>query len=224
LQAVLNRPDKEQLVIKLHEEGKTIREIAQQAHMSFKDIGTIIRRIDGQEDNIETKDLKNKSKETRALYLFLHGKRPIDVAIELDLSSSEVENILQEFWVLNQLDELACTYLGIRNHIDLFLRLFHIMKKNKLINQKDIKTVLKYANDLPSLENKFRDLANIVLDLEIKKKELKNTLMQQNAQLFDLVQTITQYQNTIDSKKHQLMKMDTQLAVPRHKSGKALAR
>jgi hypothetical protein len=224
LQVVLNRRDKEQLVIKLHEEGKTIREIAQQVHMSFKDTGTIIRRIDGQEDDIETKDLKNKSKETQALFLFLHGKRPVDVAIELDLSCSEVENILQEFWVLNQLDGLACVYLEIRDHIDLFLRLFHIMKKNKLIDQKDIKTVLKYAHDLPSLENKFYDLANIVLDLEIKKKELKDTIMLQNAQLFDLGQVINQYQNTIDSKKHQLMKMDIQLAVPRHKSGKALAR
>jgi hypothetical protein len=222
LQIVLNRRDKEQVVIKLHQEGKTIREVAQQVHMSFKDIGTIIRRIDGQEDYDIEKDLKNKSKETRALYLFLHGKRPVDVAIDLDLSSSEVENILQEFWVLNQLDELACIYLEIRNHIDLFLRLFHTMKKNKLINQRDIKTVLKYAHDLPSLENKFHDLANIVLDLEIKKKELKNTITQQNTQLFDLGQIIHQYQNTIDRKKYQLMKMDTQLAVPRNKSGKAL--
>jgi hypothetical protein len=96
------------------------------------------------------------------------------------------------------------------------------MKKNKLINQKDIKTVLKHAHDLPSLENKFYDLANIVLDLEIKKKELKNTIMQQNTRLFDLGQVINQYQNTIDSKKNQLMKMDTQLAVPRNKSGKVL--
>ena len=96
------------------------------------------------------------------------------------------------------------------------------MKKNKLINQKDIMTVIKYAHDLPSLENKFRELANIVLNLEIKKKELKNTIMQQNTQLFVLGQVINQYQNTIDSKKCQLMKMDTQLAVPRNKSGKAL--
>jgi hypothetical protein len=85
--------------------------------------------------------------------------------------------MLQEYWALNELGELALVYLEIKNHLDLFLRLFHILKKNKLINEKDIKTVLKYATDLPSLENKFRDLANIVLDLEIKKKELKNTLM-----------------------------------------------
>ena len=95
------------------------------------------------------------------------------------------------------------------------------MKKNKLINQKDIMTVIKYAHDLPSLENEFRDLANIVLDLEIKKKELK--ILSCSRMLNYLIgQVINQYQNTIDSKIHQLMKMDTQLAVPRNKSGKAL--
>jgi hypothetical protein len=41
---------------------------------------------------------------------------PVDVAIELDLSSSEVENMQQEFWVLNQLDELSLAYLEIKNH------------------------------------------------------------------------------------------------------------
>ena len=152
----------------------------------------------------------------------MQGKRPVEVAIELDLSSSEVENILQEYWVLTNLDELALVYLEIKSHLDLFLRLFHIMKKNKLINRKNIKIVLRHATDLPSLENRFRGLANMVLDLEIKKKELKNTIIQQNAQLFDSGQVINQYQNTIDSKIHQLMKMDTQLAVPRNKSGKAL--
>ena len=60
---VLNRRDKEQLVIDLHGQGKTIREIASAAHLSFSDIGTIIRRADGhdKESDIEPKDLKNKS-------------------------------------------------------------------------------------------------------------------------------------------------------------------
>jgi transposase len=85
----LNRRDKEQLVIKLHQEGKTIREIASAAHLSFSDIGTIIRRADGhdKDSDIETKDLKNKSKDTQALYLFSIGKTPLEVAIELDLTT-----------------------------------------------------------------------------------------------------------------------------------------
>jgi hypothetical protein len=203
---VLNRREKEQLVIKLHQEGKTIREIAFAAHMSFGDIGKIVRRIDGRTKVDDDFDLNDKSKTTQALHLFKIGKKPIDVAIELDLSSSEVENMLQEFWVLNQLDELALVYHEIKNHLTLFLRLFHIMKRNKMINQKDLQTILKHtAHDIPSLENKLYRFANSVIDLEIRKKEM-------NAQLFDLGQAITQYHNIIDSKKLQLMKMDKQLA------------
>ena len=54
MQVILNKKEKEELVVKLHQENKTIRQIAEIVHMSFKDIGAIIRRIDGQtnEDNI----------------------------------------------------------------------------------------------------------------------------------------------------------------------------
>ena len=65
---VLNRRDKEHLVIKLHQEGKTIRDIASAAHMSFGEICKIINRIDGRDndDGVEAKiDIKNKSRETK---------------------------------------------------------------------------------------------------------------------------------------------------------------
>jgi len=58
---VLNNNEKEQLVIKLHQDGKTIRDIASIAHMSFSDIGKIIKRIDGDDDM--GSNLSNKSKE-----------------------------------------------------------------------------------------------------------------------------------------------------------------
>ncbi|MGH9975151.1 MAG: hypothetical protein ACRD8Z_04860 [Nitrososphaeraceae archaeon] len=51
------------------------------------------------------------------------------------------------------------------------------------------------------MENKHRSLANTVLDLEIRKKEL-------NAQLNDTVQLINQYQNAIEIKKEQLLRMN----------------
>ena len=201
MQVILNKKEKEELVVKLHQENKTIRQIAEIVHMSFKDIGAIIRRIDGRaNDNNEI--YFNKSKATQALHLFKNGKKPIEVAINLDISASEIEDILQEYWVLNQLDELALVYHEIRNDLDLFLRLFHLMKKNKLINQKDIQTALRYAAfDLPSLESKIRKLTSDVLDLELGKKDLNNTIILQRAQLSDLCQVITKYQNVIDRKK-----------------------
>jgi hypothetical protein len=193
LQVVLNKKEKK-LVAKLYQDGKPVRVIAQQAHLSFGSIGKIIRRINGLDnDESMSNDMEGKYKETQAMNLFLHGKRSVDVAIELDLPSIEVENIVQEYWVLTKLDELALVYLEIKSHLDLYLRLFHELKKTKLINQKDIKVILGYAADLPSLENKFRSLANTVLDLEIKKKEL-------NVQLTDLAQAINRYQIVIDNK------------------------
>jgi hypothetical protein len=195
LQVILNKKEKEELVVKLYQDGKPMRDIARQAHLSFGTIGKIIKQMNRSENSeVESNDMSGKSKSTQALNLFLNGKRAVDVAIELDLPSIEVEDILQEFWVLNNLDELALVYLEIKNNLDLFLRLFHELKKSKRTKQKDIKTILKYAADLPSLENKFRSLANTVLDLEIKKKEL-------STQVIDLAQVINQYQSVINSKK-----------------------
>lgn len=210
MQVVLNRRDKEQLVIKLHQEGKTIREIASVAHLSFTDIGSIIRRIDGKVD--DGVDLKNKSPETKALSLFSSGKKPIDVAIELNLSASEVQNILEEFWVLNELDELALVYLEIKNHLTLFLRLFHIMKKNRLINQKDIQTVLRYAAfDLPSLENRIQQSTSDVIDMEWKKKRLVDEVIRLNSYLSQLKKLLKRHKMEIELKKDIISNLDQQL-------------
>ena len=62
---VLNKYDKEELVTKMHTEGTTMRDIASVVHMSFGDIGKIIRKIEGQASNNNDIDLSNKSKQHR---------------------------------------------------------------------------------------------------------------------------------------------------------------
>ncbi len=67
--------------------------------------------------------------------------------------------------------------------------------------------------DLPSLENKPQNLTGgDVIELEWKKKDLNNTIILWNAQIADLGQTIVQYQNAIESKKQQLMRMDKRVS------------
>jgi transposase len=198
---VLNRRDKEQLVIKLHQEGKTIREIAQQIHMSFKDIGTIIRRIDGQEDETEPKELKNKSKDTQALYLFSIGKTPLEVTIELDLTTTVVHEIQEEFWALNQLHELNFVYDEIKTFLPSFLKLFHCLKNNKMLSEKHISDALRYVgNDLPKLTDRVQCLSNDVINLEDQKRNLLDKLILWNGQLYDLGRAI-------DIKNQQLKRM-----------------
>jgi hypothetical protein len=205
LQVVLNRRDKEQSVIKLHQEGKTIREIASSAHMSFGDIGSIIRKIEGQNEEVKTKDIKNKSKDTQALFLFSSGKKPIDVAVELDLSASEVHEMQEEFWALNQQYELALVYGKIKNILPSFLKLFQSLKEFGMLNEESLSNFLKYAGqDLPELTYRMQQLANEVIDLESKKKLSIDAL----AQLSD---TLSWYHNNIELNKQILSDLDKKI-------------
>jgi DNA-binding Lrp family transcriptional regulator len=200
---VLDKKEKEQLVIKLYQEDKPIREIAQQAHLSFGTIGKIIRRINGEENNkVISSDVNNKSKATQALNLFLHGKRPVEVAIELDLSASEVQNMLEEFWALNDLHELAFVYNEIKTFLPLFLKLFHCLKERRMLDEKHISNILRYVGtDLPQLTDRVQCLTNDVINLEGQKRNLMNKLILWNAQLCDLGKAI-------DIKNQQLKRMD----------------
>jgi hypothetical protein len=190
MQAILNRRNKEQLVIELFSQGKNIRQIAAAAHLSFGDIGSIIRKMDGpdSEDRLAgTKDIKNKSKDTQALFLFSCGKKPIEVAVELDLTASEVHDILEQYWALNDLHELALVYNEIKAYLPSFLQLFRCLKKSKMLSEKQISNILKYiGDDLPKLTDRVHCLHNDIINLEDKKRDAINQLILWHAQLDDV--------------------------------------
>jgi hypothetical protein len=190
MQAILNRRDKEQLVIELYSQGKTIREIAATAHLSFSEIGSIIRKIDGRESEDEiagNKDVKNKSRETKALWLFSNRKKPIEVAVELDLTATEVHDIQEEYWALNDLHELALVYDEIKAYLPSFLQLFRCLKKTKMLSEKQISNILKYiGDDLPKLTDRVHCLHNDIINLEDKKRDTMNQLILWHVQLDNL--------------------------------------
>ena len=94
-------------LLELYKQGKTIREIAQEVHISFVNIGCIIKKekgdIDAYESTEQQKGNNNVSTDTQAFKLFLEGKKPIEVAIKLDLGADEVNRLHQQFWRLERL-------------------------------------------------------------------------------------------------------------------------
>jgi hypothetical protein len=56
----------------------------------------------------------------------------------------------EEFWALSDLHELAFVYDEIKAFLPSFLKWFHCLKKNKMLSEKFISEILRYAgNDLP---------------------------------------------------------------------------
>jgi DNA invertase Pin-like site-specific DNA recombinase len=86
----MNSEEKKNLVIQLHQEGKTQRDIAKTAHISVRDISRIIRKLEG----IPSEE---KSIETKALDFFHQGKKPIEVAVGLNLNAQKTSKLHKDY-------------------------------------------------------------------------------------------------------------------------------
>ena len=89
---VLTRIQKEKRVIELREQGKTIREIAEDVHTSFAAINSIIKKHTGEDKDKE----KTLSKDTQAIKLYSQDKTPVDAVIELDVHPEEAKRVYRE--------------------------------------------------------------------------------------------------------------------------------
>jgi len=214
---VLNKFEKEELVIKMHQDGKTIREIASAVHMSFGDIAKVIRRIDGptnddSNNNSNDIDLSKKSTSTQALYLFENGKKPIDVAIQLDIPYSEVEDLQQEYWALKNLDDLACMFIDIKSDLTPFVKLFRLLEKNRMLGEKHVLKFIKYADEeLPALEYRCHKLGSDAVDLQITKKQLGIEVAALSSHIFQLEKIQKQYQMDIQQKRQIMSNLNRQI-------------
>jgi hypothetical protein len=96
------KDNKRDRVIDLYKEGKNMREIAKDVHMSFSVIGKIIRESNGQ---IEPKPEKLIT--TRAFSLFEQNRSLVQVTMELDLNPTEAEKIHESYLRLKGLDKVV---------------------------------------------------------------------------------------------------------------------
>jgi transposase len=107
--SIRTRQERERLVLDLYNQGKTIREIAKEARMSFRDIGAILNKAVEekkteeikQQDNVDSKKNQNQEQQlslsAQAYKLFSDRKTPLEVAISLNLRESEATKFYREY-------------------------------------------------------------------------------------------------------------------------------
>jgi DNA-binding CsgD family transcriptional regulator len=171
---VLTRSEKEELVIQLYEEGKTIREIAKEVHMSFGPIGKIIGKVSG--DNSKDSNSEHTvSKETEALKLFQEGKAPVEVATILDISSDETEDLYLGYLRLKNLHDFVLIYKELKYHLPSFIKLYRMLRIAG-IREEDTVDLIKDTKQIPFLRNTFWDLTNENTNLQEQNNNLQSGL------------------------------------------------
>jgi transposase len=158
---LLSRKEKEKLVIKLANEGKTTREIAKIVHISLKDIGKIINRETGDAEGLskeeiekkKQKQLKSLSPYARAFQMFRENKTLSEVVIELDLDANTVLDYHGDYLRLVRMDGLVKIYQNLKDDFPLFFHLYKRIKKEGLNNQ-DITELLQDKQRLKDMEKR----------------------------------------------------------------------
>jgi transposase len=205
--SIMTRQERERLVLELYIQGKTIREIAKEARMSFRDIGDILNKavkektegIKQQNDNNDAEESKEQEQQQRlslsaqAYKLFSDRKTPLEVAIALNLRESEATKFYKEYWKLKQLHNLNIVYEETKGDIDPFLKLHKLSKANGL-GVKQVVNLLQIANnDLLAVEKRFKRLRNEISMLQFRKHALERNLYQLNNQIVSTTKLLTSY-------------------------------
>ena len=199
---MLTRQEREQAVLALYNQGKTIREIAKEIRMSFRDIGTVLKKEEKEnerqkrqlENNIASSssdnDQRDTSSSTQAYKLFSQAKTPVDVAIELNLSEKQVTKFYREYWKLKGLYKLNLIHDEIKDDIAYFAKLYRLSKAAGKSAEHVVHLLNISNNDLFALEAKYKKLQENVdvleskeLDANINLVELKSQIQNANMRL-----------------------------------------
>jgi hypothetical protein len=173
---ILNKAEKEKMVIELAYQGKTTREIAKQVRISLRSIGQILNKVTGDdvanEDAEKQRRLKKLSPYAQAFRMFKDKKDLADVAIELDLDAPTVLYYFGDYLRLLGMGSLVNICKELKGDLPLFLHLYRRIKKEGLGKQ-DITELLKTQLRLLDLRKKVDLYNNHIWDLHAQKLRLE---------------------------------------------------
>jgi len=129
----------EEHVVRLHKEGKTMREISKIVHKNFTYIGAVLKKRFPEEYT----DSCPMNRETQALKLFTKKRTPTQVAIELGSSTDETEKFYTNFWRLEGLYELYTIYKEYTRNLREFLHFLNQLRDRKVTTRRGFNKVLK---------------------------------------------------------------------------------
>jgi hypothetical protein len=175
---LLNKFEKEEKVIELHKQGKTIRQIAPIVRMSFRDISKIIKAYERKirlqakrKESNQSNQPKKSPISTQAFKLFNDGKKLTDVAIDLEIPARKALKLWSQFLRLERMENCYEFYQEHSYDIPILLSINNFMKRNNVFG-KDITNVLRQAKDVTNLNQTYSNLKTEINSLEHKRMNL----------------------------------------------------
>src|ERR687897_3478614 len=153
----LNKFEKRDLVIKLHNEGKTYRDICSIAHVSPRDIKQIVKKYELNLENSKRRKENNQEPMTKklslssqAFTLFKEGKKLDEVKVLLDIPFKKAKTFWKQYLESTKMEDCYQFYEIWQNDLPILLPITNFMKRNN-VSGTNIANVLRTANDVINL-------------------------------------------------------------------------
>jgi len=202
--------DKEGCIVDMLQRRYGWKQIMKECHVSPSTISSVKKKVFGSTEDDTPKSATQISKETQALKLFKEGKKPLDIAIELDLAPDSVFLIQKKFYQLIGLDEFNRAYEQINGNLGPFLQLINSMNRFGM-NVRQILDAVKYGNALPHLVNLHSMLSNEIQFLESYRHNMNSQLNSMANQIEDYKCSLEYSANEYEQKRNELLVLDYQI-------------
>jgi hypothetical protein len=234
---MLSNVEKEKLVIDLYyNQRKNVRQIAQEARISFRDIADILKKkeaaavngdgsgngngirvaMDNQQQQMGNSSSQSSQKSIQAYKLFREGKKPVEVAIQLGLSEKEATRFYTEYWRLKRLYNLYHVYQESKGDLSYILKLCKLAKRQG-ITADNIEWFVNMVNigtyNIPDLQKQYAKLKDELEFIDHQKVVSKTELDNMNNQISILRRTMYQLSATCNDKRNEISYLQNQIQI-----------
>jgi predicted XRE-type DNA-binding protein len=185
----LTREERIRRVLEHHNQGMGTREISKLLHMSFSDIGKILKDADKEKES-EQQRTRQELLSSKAYKLFSDGITPEEVAIALNLRQPQVTELYTDHWKLKGLYMLEQIYGQIKDDIGCFVNMYRLAKAAGM-NVQHVNRLFAIANDhLPSVQYTYEICKREVEDLEAEKRNSARIYQEINDKILSMRQRL----------------------------------
>ncbi|HYX54595.1 MAG TPA: hypothetical protein VE818_00415 [Nitrososphaeraceae archaeon] len=147
---------------------KTYAEIAQIMKMSPRDIHAIVKEEEARRQKYKDKQQQEETS-SQANTLFSKGKKPVEVAIALNLRDPEATKLYREYCKLNRLTILNSIFKETNGKLEPILKLYRKLIKEKGMSIEQVDNAVDIAaNKLPYMESLYEQVEEQVDKMQYK--------------------------------------------------------
>jgi predicted DNA-binding protein YlxM (UPF0122 family) len=167
---------KKRVIDLYYNQGKTTREIAKIERMSIRDISAIIKKEEARLQKYKHQQQRQELS-SKAYELFSQGKKPLQVAVALNIRQSEATKYYREYWKLWGLQMLDSLYIKTNGKIWLLWKLYkELIKKGRMSIEQVANAVEIAVHKLPHMESLYEQVKEQVEKMQRTRQGLVNDI------------------------------------------------